>query len=176
MRKAFDLTLVLGVGALLATTAFACGDKLMLTIGNLRFRQINGPAHPASILAYTPGDSAVASVVKDLERQSAGMRTGLTFYSLDDPARLDSELKARKYDVLLVDASDADNLEREAQSVPSMPVVLPVVYRSSKASAAAVEKKFHVVLKAPNSPDRYLSAIGQAMEFKLKAHPGKVQP
>jgi hypothetical protein len=54
--------------------------------------------------------------------------------------------------------------------------VLPVVYQSSKAAAAAVEKKFHCVLKAPNSPGRYLAAIDRAMEFKLKAHSGKGLP
>ena len=115
------------------------------------------------------GTHRLREVVKELERQSAGKRAGLTFYSLDDPARLDEVLRAQKYDLLLVDAGDADNLERQAQSVPSKPVVLPVVYQSSKAAAAEAEKKFHCVLTAPNSPGRYLSAIDRAMEFKLKA-------
>ena len=76
-------------------------------------------------------------MVKELEQQSAGKRVGLTFYSLDDPGKLDEVLRAQKYDLLLVDAVDADNLERHAQSVPSKPVVLPVVYQSSKSAAAA---------------------------------------
>jgi DNA-binding NtrC family response regulator len=105
-------------------------------------------------------------VVKELERQSAGKQAGLTFYSLDDPARLAEVLRTQKYDLLLVDAGDADNLERQALSVPSRPVVLPVLYQSGKAAAAEAEKKFHCVLTAPNSPGRYLSAIDRAMEFK----------
>jgi hypothetical protein len=169
MRKPWDAALVLAVGGLISTTAFACGDKLMLTIGNLRFRQINGSPRPASILVYAPPNSPVAAVVKELERQSSGRRAGLTFYSLDDPARLGEMLRAQKYDLLLVDAGEADNLERQAQSVPSKPVVLPVVYQSTKAAAAEAEKKFHCVLTAPNSPGRYLSAIDRAMEFKVKA-------
>lgn len=64
---------------------------------------------------------------------------GLTFHSLDDPARLGEVLRAQKYDLLLVDAGDADNLERQAQSVPSKPVVLPVVYQSNKAAAAEAD-------------------------------------
>jgi hypothetical protein len=176
MGKLLDAALALAVGGLISATAFACGDKLMLTTGNLRFRQVNESPRPASILAYTPGNSRVAEVVKELERQSAGKRVGLTFYSLDDPARLDEVLKAQTYDLLLVDAGDADKLERQAQSVPSKPVVLPVVYQSSKAAAAEAEKKFHCVLTAPNSPGRYLSAIDRAMEFKLKARSRKVLP
>ena len=169
MRKLSDAALVLAVGALISTTGFACGDKLILTIGNLRFRQINESPRPASILAYTPRNSPVGEVLKQLEQQSAGKRAGLTFYSFDDPDRLDEMLRAHKYDLLLVDAGDADKLERQAQSAPSKPVVVPVVPQSSKAEAAQAEKRFHCVLTVPNSPSRYLSAIDRAMDFKLKA-------
>ena len=169
MREVLDCALVLAVGTLLSTAAFACGDKLILTIGNVRFSQINESLRPASILAYTPRNSPVAEVLKQLEQQSAGKRVGLTFRSFDDPARLDEVLRAHKYDLLLVDAGEADKLELQAQSVSSKPVILPVVSQSSKVAAAQAEKKFHCVLRVPNSPGRYLSAIDRAMEFKLKA-------
>jgi hypothetical protein len=176
MRKPLDAALLLAACGLVSTTGFACGDKLVLNIGNLRFRQINETRRPASILAYAPRNSRVADVMRELERQSAGKRAGLTFYSLDDPARLDEVLRTQKYDLLLVDAGDADNLERHAQPLASKPVVLPVVSQSSKSAAAEAEKKFHCVLTAPNSPSRYLSAIDRAMEFKLKAHSKKGLP
>lgn len=168
MRKSFNLAILLVAGGLISTAAWACGDKLMLTIGNVRFRQMNGSPRPASILAYTPRNSTVAQVVRDLQRQSAGDRAGLRFYSLDDRARLDEVLRAQKYDLLLVDAGDADNLEREAESLPSKPLVLPVVDHSSKAAAAEAKKKFHCILTAPNSPGSYLLAIDRAMDLKLK--------
>jgi hypothetical protein len=174
MRKPLNTALVLVVGGLVSTLAFACGDKLMLTLGNVRFGQVNGTARPASILAYTPRNSPVADVVKELELQSAAKRAGVTFYSLDDPARLDEALKSQKYDLLLVDAGAADSLE--VQSAASKTLVLPVVYQSSKAAAAEAEKKFHCVLTAPNSAGRYLSAIDRAMEFKEKARSKRAQP
>lgn len=176
MRKPFDVAILLVAGGLISTAALACGDKLILTIGNVRYRQINGSPHPASILAYAPRNSPVAQVVGDLERQSAGKRDGLTFYSLDDGARLDQVLRSQKYDLVLVDVSNAENLEREAQAVPSKPIVLPVVYHSTKAAAAEAQKKFHCVLTAPGSPSRYLLAIDRAMEVKLKARSGKRWP
>jgi hypothetical protein len=176
MRKPLDAALVLAVGALIATTGFACGDKLILTIGNPRFGQIHESPRPASILAYTPRNSPVGEVLKQLEQQSAGKRVGLTFHSFDDLDRLDEMLRAHKYDLLLVDAGDADKLERQAQSVPSKPVVVPVVPQSSKAEAAQAEKRFHCVLTVPNSPNHYLSAIDRAMDFKLKARSRKGPP
>src|SRR5580698_306797 len=45
---------VLAAPFALSTVAFACGDKLMLSLGNVRYGQVNGSAHPAVILAYTP--------------------------------------------------------------------------------------------------------------------------
>lgn len=167
MRKPLNAALVLAVGALISTTGFACGDKLILTIGNLRFGQINDGPRPASILAYTPANSPVGEVLKQLEQQSPSKR-GLTFHSFDDPGKLDEMLRAQKYDLLLVDAGDADKLEKQAQSVPSKPMVVPVVPQSNKAQAAQAEKRFHCVLTAPNSLSRYLSAIDRAMDFKLK--------
>jgi hypothetical protein len=169
MRKPLDAVLVLGLGALISTAAFACGDKLILTIGNLRFRQTSEKPRLASILAYTPRNSTVGEVIKELEQQSAGKRTGVTFRSFDDPASLEEVLRTHKYDLLLVDAVDADSLQRQAQSLPSRPVVVPVVPQSSKAAAAEAEKRFHCVLTVPNSLGRYLSEIDRAMEVKLKS-------
>jgi hypothetical protein len=169
MRRSLEFALVLGVGALISTTAFACGDKLILTIGNLSFKQMSGGPRSASILAYTPRNSPVGEVIKELEQLPAAKRTGLTFRSFNDPARLEEMLRAQKYDLLLVDAGDAENLQRQAQSVSSKLVMVPVVSQPGKAAAAQAEKKFHCVLTVPNSLGRYLSAIDRAMEFKLKS-------
>ena len=66
------------------------------------------------------------------------------------------------------DVTDADSLNQRLLSAPFKPVVLPVVFNSSKAEAKAVEKKFHCILKAPGSPSNYLAAINDAMEVRLK--------
>jgi len=155
------------VVALVPIAVFACGDKLMLLIGSVRYRQVYN-AHPASILAFTGRNSSVLGIVSELEHQPALKRGGHKFYSVDDLARLDEALKAGKYDLVLADVTDADGLERRLQSAPSKAVVLPVVYNSTKAEAKAVEKKFHCVLKAPGSPSNYLAAIDDAMVVKLK--------
>jgi hypothetical protein len=95
-------------------------------------------------------------------------RGGHKFYSVDDLSRLDDALKAQQYDLVLADVTDADSLNQRLLSAPFKPVVLPVVFNSSKAEAKAVEKKFHCILKAPGSPSNYLAAINDAMEVRLK--------
>ncbi len=151
MRKPLVAGLVLVTVTLGTSAVFACGDKLMLLAGSARFRQVFAGSRPATILAYSRQNSSVHGLVKDLEHTT-----------------LDEALKTGKFDLLLVDAADAEGLEPQARSAPSRPLVLPVVYKSTKAEAKSVERKFHCVLKAPSSPDRYLAAIDEAMGVKLK--------
>ena len=166
--------MVFAAVALGPIAAFACGDKLMLLIGSARYQQVYN-AHPASILAFTRQNSAIPEIVSELEHQTVLKRGGHKFYSVDDLSRLDEALKARQYDLVLADVTDADSLAQRLQAAPSKAVVLPVVYNSTKAEAKAVEKKFHCVLKAPGSPSNYLEAIYVAMEVRLKRGSGKAE-
>ena len=67
---------------------------------------------------------------------------------------------------MLADVADAESLEQLARSARSKPVIVPVVYKPTKAQQNAAQKEFHLLLKAPNNPGQYLAAIDQAMELK----------
>lgn len=174
MRKLFTVGMVLATAALAVTAVFACGDKLMLLVGSARFGQIHLGAHPASILAYAPGNSPVPAVLRELERRPALKQAVHKFHTVENLADLDEALKTGKYDLLLVDRADADLAQQQAQSNPSRPVVLPMVYKSTKAEAIQLEKKFHCLLKAPGSSTQYLVAIAEAMELRSKAGYGNL--
>src|SRR5260370_36141790 len=113
--------MVVAAVALGPISVFACGDKLMLLIGHTRYRQV-AKAHPASILAFTRQNSAVPGIVSELEHQPALRRGGHKFYSVDDLSRLDEALKARPYDLVLADVTEADGLEQHLQAAPSKAV------------------------------------------------------
>src|SRR5690242_1905487 len=160
--------------ALTISAAIACGDKLMLLAGGGRFRQVYARTHPASILAYVRPNSAVPGVVRELELQRTLQQTGYTFFAVQDAPRLDEALKTGKYDVLLIDIADVEGLEQRL-SARSMPLVLPVVYKATKDDATTIQKRFHCILKAPGSADRYLAALDQAMMTRLKGSNLKVK-
>lgn len=160
--------LVLATTMLAATAALACGDKLMLLTRGARFRQVHPGAHAASILAYTRQNSAVPAVVRELELQPALKKAGHKLQGVEDPTKLDEALKTGKYDLVLADVADAEGLEQQARSAPSRPMVLPVIYKPTKAERTATRKKFRCVLKAPGNTAGYLAAIDEAMELKLK--------
>jgi len=137
----------------------------MLVMGP-RSSQIR-PLHPAAILVY-PGQAASATLIRSLQSQPAFRKVGYRFQLVEDSAALDNALKAGKYDLVVADVSDANEMSEEVSSAASRPVVLPVAFKASKQEQSAALKKYHCLLKAPGSPDNYLDAIDHAMELKLK--------
>ena len=150
---------------LVATVAWACGDKLMLMMG-ARSARIK-PVRPALILAY-PGQTASATLIRDLHLQLPLRKAGHRIQVIEDPAVLDNALKGGKYDLVVTDLANANELTKSVLSAPSKPVLLPVAFQASKEEQSAAQKKYHCLLKAPANPDNYLAAIDQAMDWKLK--------
>ena len=154
------------IGLLLAgTVVWACGDKLMLVMGS-RSSQIR-PLHPASILAY-PGQYASATLIRGLQSEPAFRKAGYRIQLIEDSAGLDNALKAGKYDVIVTDVANANEMSRQVSLATSKPVVLPVAFKASKEEQSAAQKRYHCLLKAPGNPGNYLEAIDRAMELKLK--------
>ena len=150
---------------LVAAVAWGCGDKLMLIMGarSLRIK----PVRPALILAY-PGQTASAAVIRNLQLQPAVRKAGHRIHVVEDPAGLDDALKGGKYDLVMADVANANELSQRVLSASSKPVLLPVAFQASKEEQSAAQKKYHCLLKAPSNPENYLAAIDQAMDWKLK--------
>ena len=73
-----------------------------------------------------------------------------------------------KYDLVLADVANANELSQRLLSAPSKPVFLPVAFQASKEEQSAAQKKYHCLLKAPGNPENYLVAIDKAMDWRLK--------
>ena len=150
---------------LVAAAAWACGDKLMLIMGATSSR-IN-PFRPALILAY-PGQTASATLIRNLQLQPAVKKAGHRIQVVEDSAGLENALNGGKYDLVIADVANANELSQRVGSAPSKPVLLPVAFRPSKEEESAAQKKYHCLLKAPGNPENYLVAIDKAMDWKLK--------
>jgi len=161
MGRLLSLTGLLLVGSVI----WACGDKLMLVMGS-RSSQIR-PLHPASILAY-PGQSASAALIRGLQSEPAFRKAGYRVQLVEDSAGLDNALKAGKYDVVVADVANANEMSLQVSLAASKPVLLPVAFKASKEQQSAAQKRFHCLLKAPGKTENYLEAIDNAMELKLK--------
>jgi len=82
---------------------------------------------------------------------------------------LDQALRSGKFDLVLVDFTEAAALAERVAALPSRPLVLPVLYKPTKAQLAAAEKQFPYSLKAPANATQHLEAIDGAMKSKARA-------
>jgi ABC-type amino acid transport substrate-binding protein len=160
MRKLVTLPAILLAGSI----GWACGDKLMLVMGA---RHLVFKNRPAVILAFT-GNSRSAGLIRSLSSQPALKKAGHRFQLVEDFAGLDSALKAGKYDLVMADLANATDLSQHVSADASKAVVLPVAYQASKEEQSLARKRYHCLLKAPDSTDNYLDDIDLAMEWKLK--------
>jgi len=153
--------------------AEACGDKTLRVGRGIRFHRMFAAAHPAAILIYAPSDSAAMPAAKVSQLQSYLKSVGHRPYAVADFDKLSEALKSRHYDLVLTDLADADRLQKEIESSPWRPVIVPVFYRGTKAECTAAEKQYRIIVKNSARADDYLSAIYDVM--KSKAHQPKRQ-
>jgi CheY-like chemotaxis protein len=146
--------------------AQACGDKFLVVGRGMRYQRVHPAAHPASILIYMNPDSRVPAAAKEIQLQSSLKRAGHRVEAVDNAASLQDALKSARYDLVLADISDSPALERQVGSQPSMPVVVPVLYRPTGNELVAAQKQYGCTINAPSKD--YLAAIDEAMTQRLK--------
>jgi hypothetical protein len=145
---------------------FACGDKLLVIGRGLRFQRAYA-GRQASLLIYSSGSQNEA--VPGTKIASMLKQAGHRVQTAAGAAQLDTVLKSGKVDIILAEFADVGAIAPEVRSAPSNPVVLPILYRPSRAELAAAQKEYHVALKAPADEIRFLTAIDEALKLKLKS-------
>jgi len=156
-------SLLSGILFLASPVARACGDKLVSLGRGVRFQRAFKAEHPASILILGAGSSARA-LAKDSELQEALKQAGHKLQEVADSGSLQQALRSGKYDVVLADLSDAAGLAQAAQSAPSRPTLVPVMYKPDKSAWQAAAKQYSRVLKVPGKAGEYLVAIDEVMK------------
>jgi hypothetical protein len=165
---------LLAGGLLSGMPAGACGDKLLITGRGVRFQ--GGLAmRPASVLAYVHPGVRSSAAMNDPAFQAALKKAGHKLSIVENEQELREALNSGKYDLLLVDVSDASTFGDFARTVPVSLVVLPVVFEGTKVEIREAEKQYQCVMKAPSKGGGYLSAIEKAMELKVKRAKAKAQ-
>lgn len=146
----------------------ACGDKFLLVGRGVKFRQAYAAIYPASIVVYARPQHSTAKATRDprllADLKAAGHRVTIA----EDDRALTSALASDRVDLVLTDVSEADRIAQQANTSPTHPKVLPVMFEPSKEEAKAIESRYSCRLTASDRPDRYLSAIDDAMKSRKK--------
>jgi DNA-binding NtrC family response regulator len=172
MRKTFALvTLVLfGLGAFWKTTS-ACGDKFLVLGKGLRYERAKAAAHPGSILIYLDNNPEDQKFGTDLE--NALKKAGHQIQTVDNTSQLTTTLKSGKFDLVLLNLSDAPLLEEQIITSPSKPAVLPIIYNQTGTEVAAAGKQYDCILKAGSKNTNVLQVVDEAVGERQKGAPVK---
>ena len=80
-------------------------------------------------------------------------------------------LSRERYDLVLLNLSDALKLSQLVQSAPSDPLAVPVVKGSARDQVQTAEREYAVALKSDSKSKAYLSGISKAVELRdRRAH------
>ena len=148
---------------LCATDAFTCGDKFLVVGRGIRYQR--AAVYPASILLY----SQDVKVSKEL--QSSLQKSGHKIQTVADDSTLFSNLKATKYDLVLVSLKDVARLESNVITTTYKPAVLPVIYDAKGNELEAAKKEHQCVLKYSKKNKNAVAVIDEVMEAKKKGKP-----
>jgi ABC-type amino acid transport substrate-binding protein len=158
---------VLGSAVLLSGTAvLACGDKLLAIGRGVRFQRAYA-TYQANVVIYSTGTQSGA-ILSSTKLQTTLRRAGHKLQIVEGGSQLDEALKSGKVDVVLVDFGDLGGITRLLQLAPSKPVILPILFKPSKAELAAAQKEYKFTLKAPADDFQYLTAIDEVMKLRLR--------
>jgi len=146
----------------------ACGDKFLLVGRGVKFRQAYAAIYRASILIYAQQpEQRTAKAMLDPKLQSGLKSAGHRVSVAEDERALARALESGGVDLILTDVSVADRIAKQADGAPTHPIVLPVMFEPSKEEAKAVEARYNCRLTSGDRPDRYLSAIDDAMKARV---------
>lgn len=146
----------------------ACGDKFLLVGRGVKFRQAYAAIYPASIVVYAQPQHGAAKAIRDPRLQSDLKAAGHRVTIAEDERALTRALGSERVDLVLTDVADADRVAKQADTSPTHPTVLPVMFEPSKEEAKAVETRYNCRLTSSDRSDRYLSAIDDAMKRRKK--------
>ena len=146
----------------------ACGDKFLLVGRGVKFRQAYAAIYPASIIVYAQPQHSAAKAIRDARLQSDLKAAGHHVTIAEDEKALARALESDRVDLVLTDVADADRIMKQADTSPTHPKVLPVMFEPTKEEAKSVEAKYSCRITASDRSDRYLSAIDDAMKSRKK--------
>ena len=177
IARAFIGTLLLVVGIGAADRLAACGDKyLHLGLGT-NYHRSAAERRTAAILMYASAGSELSRLLTALSVEAAMNKAGYHPAIVLSPSELDAALRARKWDVIVVDGRDTQHVIQRLPTAAA-PHVVPVLTKPAKDELKQAEKIYDTVLNTPTRNRRFVDVVDDAMdlheiELKAAARPAK---
>ena len=162
------------LGAILAVAvalgpmgAEACGDKFLRVGRGARYQRGYAALYPASILLFSRPGSPSAASLRELE--PVLKRAGHRLVKVEDGEALGPALRNGHFHFVLTDAGEVATVDRALATGGPRPTIIPVLYRPTKETLAAAQKRYACVIETPGNKANVLERLDVIMEDLAKA-------
>lgn len=171
MRQLRITAVVLLAGSLASAEVQACGDKFLVVGRGPRAQRVKGAVQKASILMYLDRRTELPSAMKEEGLENELKLAGHRVRQIDTRGAVASELRARRYDIVMAGIADMNSLEVELGALPpgeSRPLLLPIVHNPTGDELAAAERRYQCLMRSPSKKQHYLAVIDDAIAGRQK--------
>jgi DNA-binding NtrC family response regulator len=147
--------------------AHACGDKFLIVGRCVSYQRTHTAEHPGHVLILWSADSKAAAAIRDVQLQDVLQQAGHRVNIVEESESTPEAIKSGAYDIVLVDAADADRIRLGLVGTPTR--VLPVMYQATNAEVDQVRQNYRCALnvrRAPIKRSQLLVALDDAMRRK----------
>jgi DNA-binding NtrC family response regulator len=119
------------------------------------------------VLILWSADSKAAAAIRDVQLQEFLQQAGHRVNIVEESESTPEAIKSGAYDIVLVDAADADRIRLELVGTPTR--VLPVMYQATNAEVDQVRQNYRCALNVRRPPikrGQLLVALDDAMRRK----------
>jgi hypothetical protein len=164
MARACIGTLLL-VACIAATDRLsACGDKYLNVGLGTHYHLSAAERRSAAILVYANAGSELSRLMTTLSVEEAMKKVGYRPEIASSSAELEAALRARKWDVIIVDGPDTQSVVQRLQK-PSGPRVVPVLARPTKDELKQARKTYDTVINTPTRNGTFVDVVDDAVDL-----------
>ena len=156
---------VAGALASLQDVASGCGDKFVLIGGGAR---VNRSKYPSRVLVFMNPASRVPAAEKEFHVEATLTAAGHKAKVVESQAEVEKALDTGKYDLVLADVADAQELRKRCEANASKPAVLPLLYKPTPEELAAAQKEANCLVRPSKKSSDLLAVIDETMKDRSK--------
>jgi hypothetical protein len=159
-------------GALLATAALACGDKLVAMGGGVGFERVMVSRNPGHIILMLEPSTGLAAANEKFNLAGSLKLAGHEVFVATSAEDLREQRIAVTPDVILVDASRAKQFQFHPVSADAGPSIMPVAYSADAGGQAVADPEVACVTVASGRKGaQVLKAVEQTMKLRRRGLP-----
>lgn len=164
MTRPFIAGVLLVAGVTASDRLVACGDKyLNLGLGT-RFERSPAERRAAAVLLYVVPGSDLSRTFGAQSVEEGMKKVGYQPTQVGTAAEFDTALRARSWDVIVLDGRDSASVSQRLPKAGG-PHLVPVLTRPTKDELKQTRKIYETVIEAPTRSRVFLETVDEALDL-----------